>query len=180
MTAGALVLLVNDIPDHLAGYERALAEHGFRVAIARSGREALIVADRVVPECAVIDLRLPDMSGWDLCGRLKAGGRRDSIRVIVLTPDVSRICAAEAAKAGCRAWLTHALAGEDLVRTIRHVLDLQTTEPTSEEAALLGRTPCPACDSYEIRPTLRVGAIQYYCCRHCSFCWRVEALRSAS
>jgi protein associated with RNAse G/E len=27
-----------------------------------------------------------------------------------------------------------------------------------------------------VRATLRVGGIQYYCCKACSFCWRAETL----
>ena len=180
MTRAALILLANDIPDHLVGYHRALVDHGFRVVLARSGTEALQLVEDEVPECAVIDLRLPDMSGWDLCARLKADPERDRIRVIVLTPDVSRMCASDGVKAGCHAWLTHATAAQDLIRTIRHVLQLETAEPSSEDEALVSRTPCPACDSDEIRPTLRVGLIQYYCCRRCNFCWRVEAIESTA
>ena len=178
MTPGTLILLVNDIPDHFVGYQRALVDYGFRVALARSGTEALQLTEYEVPECAVIDLRLPDMSGWDLCARLKSGRHRERIRIIVLTPDVSKMCASEGAKAGCNAWLTHATAGHDLIRTIRHVLELKAAEPSSQDEALVARTPCPACDSYEIRPTLRIGLIQYYCCRRCNFCWRVEAMES--
>jgi CheY-like chemotaxis protein len=180
LTSATLILLVNDIPDHLVGYHRALVDYGFRVVLARSGTDALRRAEDEVPECAVIDLRLPDMNGWDLCARLKAGPDRARIRIIVLTPDVSKICASEGAKAGCNAWLTHSTAAHDLIRTIRHVLQLDAAAPSSDEEALVSRTPCPACDSYEIRPTLRIGLVQYYCCRRCNFCWRVEALESTT
>jgi CheY-like chemotaxis protein len=180
LTQNILILLVNDIPDHLVGYHRAMLEDGFRVSLARSGAEALRLAEHEVPECAVIDLRLPDMDGWDLCARLKAGPNREEIRIIVLTPDVSKTCASDGARAGCNAWLTHATAGHDLIRTIRHVLQLETAEPSSDDEALMSRLPCPACESYEIRPTLRVGLVQYYCCRRCNFCWRVEALESTA
>ena len=36
-----LILLVNDIPDHRASYERVLTNHGYRVRVARTGSEAL-------------------------------------------------------------------------------------------------------------------------------------------
>ncbi len=129
MPSAELILLVNDIPDHLATYETALERHGFRVEIARTGEEALAAARQHLPECAVIDLRLPDMSGWDLCRDIKGAGH-PGIRVIMLTPDVSKMCAADSRKAGCHAWLAHPTVAEDLVRTVKQVLNLEVDEPT--------------------------------------------------
>lgn len=176
MSSGELILLVNDIPDHLASYQRVLTEHGFRVRVARSGTEALGLVRETLPECAIIDLRLPDMTGWDLCREMKASDDSESVPIVVLTPDVSQVCATDSAKAGCNAWLAHPTVAEDLARTVRQVLDLNSASPEPGEA-LLGLTECPACGSEQIRATLRVSPIQYYCCKGCGFCWRAEALQ---
>ena len=175
MTSGELVLLVNDIPDHVVKYESALRRHGFVVQVARSGEEALQFARQALPQCAVIDLRLPDMSGWELCRDLK-GSHSPSTRVIVLTPDVSKMCAQDSGKAGCHAWLAHPTVPEDLARTVRQVLQLDTDQPSSAEKALMGVTSCPGCESDQVRAQLRVGLVQYFCCKACGFCWRMEAL----
>jgi len=92
---------------------------------------------------------------------------------------VSKVCAADSAKAGCNAWLAHPTVAEDLARTVRQVLDMNTASPESPAEALLGLTECPACGSDQIRATLRVSPIQYYCCRGCGFCWRAEVLQPA-
>ncbi len=63
MSSGELILLVNDIPDHVSSYQRVLVAHGYRVRVARTGSEALDFARDTLPECAIIDLRLPDMTG---------------------------------------------------------------------------------------------------------------------
>jgi hypothetical protein len=97
---------------------------------------------------------------------------------VVLTPDVSKICAADSARAGSDAWLAHPTLAEDLVRTISRVLELETASPPSLDAALLDVIECAACGSDKVRPTLRMGGIQYYCCRGCGFCWRAETLRA--
>ena len=173
MPSAELILLVNDIPDHLATYETALERHGFQVQIARSGEQALEAARHLLPDCAVIDLRLPDMTGWELCRDIKGAGH-PGIRVIMLTPDVSKMCAADSAKAGCHAWLAHPTVAEDLVRTVKLVLNLEVDAPTSFETALMGMTACPGCESDQVRAQLRVGGVQYYCCKACGFCWRME------
>jgi CheY-like chemotaxis protein len=176
MTAD-LILLVNDIPDHVSGYQAALTRNGFRVHLARTGQHALELAAATLPDCAVIDLRLSDMSGWDLCQLIKSGESRRT-RVIVLTPDVSKMCAADSARVGCHAWLTHPPAPDALVDTVKHVLDMRVDEPASTEDALIGLTVCAGCGSDKVRPALRIGATQYYCCKACGFCWRVDTLRS--
>ncbi len=176
MPAPEVILLVTDVPDHAASYERALTSHGFRVRVARSGKEALAAARESPPDCAVIDLRLPDMSGWDLCREIRKPGQADPPRIIVLTPEVSKMCAADSAKAGCHAWLAHPTIAEDLAATVRHVLDYDTDAPGSTDDALMGFTTCPGCGSESVRSTLRVGVVQYYCCKACAFCWRAERL----
>jgi DNA-binding response OmpR family regulator len=178
MNAGELVLLVNDVPDHATNYEAALTRHGFRVQRASRGEEALAAVRASLPSCAVIDLRLPDMSGWDLCKEISAHTKGRKIRLIVLTPDVSKMCAADSAKVGCHAWLAHPTGADELARTVKQVLDLHEDAPQSTDEALLGLKLCPACESEQVRATLRIGTVQYYCCRGCSFCWRVEALTS--
>ena len=176
MATSGEVLLVNDIPDHARAYVEALTKHGYSVVLARSGEEALTLVAVAQPDCAVIDLRLPDMSGWELCRELRSRARCESIRIVVLTPDVSRMSADDSAKSGCNAWLIHPTVAEDVVRTVRQVLELDSTEPSSIEEALLSRIVCPACGSERVRPTLRLSPIQYYCCAGCRFCWRVEVL----
>jgi two-component system, OmpR family, phosphate regulon response regulator PhoB len=179
MALQELVLLVNDIPDQASAYAAALTRDGYRVQLVTSGHEALGVVASAVPDCAVIDLRLPDMTGWELCQTLRAREDCRDLRLVVLTPDVSRMAAEDSAKLGCNAWLMHPSAADDLVRTVRQVLSLESTEPVSSDGAVLSLTLCPACGSEGVRPTLRVSAIQYYCCQNCRFCWRVEVLTSS-
>jgi CheY-like chemotaxis protein len=171
-----VILLVDDIRDHAVNYEAALTRHGFHVRLATSGKEALRVAREALPDCAVIDLRLPDMSGWDLCREIRKPTPGEGPPVIILTPEVSKICAEDGAKAGCNAWLAHPTVADDLARTVRHVLDAETDAPASIDEALIGLKSCPVCESDTVRATLRVGAVQYYCCKACSFCWRAEVL----
>jgi len=179
MTGEHVILLVNNIPDHAVTYGRALAEHGFVVHLVRSGNDALRHARRTLPACTIIDLRLPDMSGWELCRRLRERSGRD-LRIVVLTPELSKACAADSARVGCDAWLTHPTIAEDLVRTVKQVLRLETAAPPSADEALLGAMVCAACGSDQVRPTLRMSPIQYYCCRTCGFCWRVELMQPVS
>ena len=169
-----LILLVNDIPDHAATYERALVNNGFRVVMAATAADALAKAATAPPDCAVIDVRLPDMRGWDLCKRLKQGPA-PNIPIVLLAAEISPESAVESANVGCNAWLAHPTVGDDLVRAVRQVLARGEAEPASAEEAVLVVRTCPACAGKRVRPTLRMRLIQYFCCRDCGFCWRVDS-----
>jgi hypothetical protein len=73
----------------------------------------------------------------------------------MLTAEVSKMCAADSAKAGCHAWLAHPTIADDLATTVRQVLDYDTDAPASMDDALLGFTTCPACESDSVRSTAR-------------------------
>jgi CheY-like chemotaxis protein len=174
MSEGHLILLVDDIPDHVVRYEAALVKHGFEVHLAQTGEHALKLARGLLPDCAVVDLRLPDMSGWEVCEELKKTSKPP--RVVVLTPEVSKMCAQDSTKVGCHAWLAHPSTPEHLVHTIKQVMRMETTSPQSPDEALIGMMVCSGCGSDRVKATLRVGPVQYYCCTACGFCWRAETL----
>ncbi len=170
-----VILLVNDIPDHKDLYAAALRARGYRVVQAHTGDAALGLAARHSPRCMVIDLRLPDMSGWELCRHMKADRGLRTIPVVVLARDVSRISARQSRETGCSAWLARPTVADDLVRAVEHVLASGQSKPASHEDAILGVRECPACTSEEIRAGVRVGPVQYYGCVACGGRWRVDA-----
>ena len=66
------VLLVDDDRSALTALEKLLTLKGFAVEVACDGAAALAAAARSAPAVAVIDIRLPDMSGFELAGHLRA------------------------------------------------------------------------------------------------------------
>jgi DNA-binding response OmpR family regulator len=174
------IVLVNDIPDHKDLYAAALRARGYRVEQAHTGEAALGLARRERPRGIVIDLRLPDMSGWELCRQLKADTTLRRVPVVVLAREVSSQNARASREVGCSAWLARPTTADDLVRAIEHVLSLGRSAPASHEDAILGLRECPACSSEEIRAGVRVGPVQYYGCAACGGRWRVDAQGAAT
>jgi CheY-like chemotaxis protein len=120
--AGAHVLLVDDRADQVDMYRYALEDAGFVVASASTGSDAIARARELGPDVIVLDLRLPDMSGWDVCTALKSDSRTDRIPVIVLTAAATATLAADAANAGCAAYLLKPCYPDQLAVSIRTVL----------------------------------------------------------
>src|SRR6185503_1566092 len=81
----ARILVVDDEPGMLRAVERVLSDD-HRVVATRLSREALAVADEFHPELAIVDIRMPDLDGFELMARLKA--RIPSLDVILMTGSV--------------------------------------------------------------------------------------------
>ena len=119
---GARVLLVDDQPDQVEMYHFALADSGFVVDEAENGAQAIERARSHHPDVIVLDLRLPDMSGWEVCSALKADPQTADIPIIILTAAVSVRLPQQAAEAGCAAYLLKPCYPDDLTRAVREVL----------------------------------------------------------
>ena len=177
MSHATQILLATAIRDHADAYETALEDNGFRAHVARTGEDAISAALAQAFDCIVIDLRLPDMPGWALCGELRRLPELQRTPIIVLTPDISTGHCDEGARVGCHAWLARPTVAEDLVEAIAEVLAQRRAQPRSREAALLGADrDCPVCASKHLRASIRVSPVQYYRCVDCGFFWRVEVV----
>ncbi|MBX9346423.1 HD-GYP domain-containing protein [Chromobacterium piscinae] len=79
------VLLVDDSPESLTQMY-ALLKPRYRTLIANSGERALqIVEGDVLPDLVLLDVMMPGLGGLEVCRRLKAEPRTESIPVIFLT-----------------------------------------------------------------------------------------------
>ncbi|HVH28288.1 MAG TPA: response regulator [Vicinamibacterales bacterium] len=79
------ILLVDDNPTNLQVLYQTLEGQGYRLLAAKSGRDALAIADRTVPDLIMLDVMMPDMDGFETCIRLKAGARTRESAVIFLS-----------------------------------------------------------------------------------------------
>ena len=92
---------------------RALETRGFEVMLAFDAASALRLAEERTPEYAVIDLRLPDMSGLHLLRKLK--GVDENTKIVVLTGYGSIATAVEAVKLGATYYLTKPTTADQVV-----------------------------------------------------------------
>jgi two-component system, OmpR family, phosphate regulon response regulator PhoB len=79
------ILLVEDDPDirHLVSYK--LTRAGFDVVEARDGVKALDQVRRHPPDLVILDVRMPRMSGLDVCRELRAGALAGDVPILMLT-----------------------------------------------------------------------------------------------
>jgi DNA-binding response OmpR family regulator len=90
-----IVLLIDDEESARDLTTRALARLGFQVRTASTALDGIAMAERLQPSLVVLDINLPDMSGWDILKALQERGLGD-IPVIVHSVDDDRKHALEA------------------------------------------------------------------------------------
>lgn len=79
------ILLVEDNELNRDMLSRRLARRGYKVDVARDGREGLSMADTCSPDLILLDLSLPEMDGFEVLRHLKQHYRMKGIPVIALT-----------------------------------------------------------------------------------------------
>jgi DNA-binding response OmpR family regulator len=80
---GERILVVEDEPAVARGLIYGLESEGFQVQWAEDGNSALELVRKRDPHLLLLDIRLPDISGFDVCGQLRKEGK--TLPIIILT-----------------------------------------------------------------------------------------------
>jgi DNA-binding response OmpR family regulator len=115
----ARILVVDDDPVILRLIEVNLDLEGFEVVTASRGEDAIAKARDTAPDLILLDLMMPEMSGWELAERLQKDDTVSGIPLVFLsarTQDEDRRRGEELGVAG---YITKPFDPADLVETIR-------------------------------------------------------------
>ena len=136
MTSEQITVLVAD--DRAANRyttAHALTRAGYSVVEAATGKEALQLA-RDLPTVIVLDVKLPDILGYEVCRRLKANSRTKHIPILQLSAafltNESKLYALES---GADAYLVQPADPVVLVATVKSLVRLQHAESQAQLAA---------------------------------------------
>jgi formate hydrogenlyase transcriptional activator len=79
------LLVVDDDPSARQTLSALLSQEGYETRCAPDGKTALMLAEADPPELILLDVRLPDLAGFEVCRRLKESVKTDRIPVIFLS-----------------------------------------------------------------------------------------------
>ena len=79
------VMVVDDDPANLQLMEKILQSQGYEVRSFPMGRMALAAASERPPDLILLDINMPEMTGYEVCDRLKANAQLSKIPVIFLS-----------------------------------------------------------------------------------------------
>lgn len=119
---GLKVLLVEDNETIRHAFGILLQEHGYSVAEAGSGAEAIAKAAAELPDVVLMDLGLPDGNGLDFTRRLKADPATRGVKVVAITGRALETDQAACLAAGCSGYLAKPVNTEELLRRIPEFL----------------------------------------------------------
>jgi CheY-like chemotaxis protein len=106
---------------HVVGMK--LRNAGYRVVVARDGREAYELVGQEMPDLIITDYQMPEMTGLELCRKLRLESRTSGIPTIMLTARGYCLDGADAAESGILRIVSKPFSPRQLLITIGEVLN---------------------------------------------------------
>jgi two-component system OmpR family response regulator len=128
------VLVVDDEPSICALLSATLRLTGFDVRVAGGGHEALAVIAEYAPDIVVLDVMMPDVSGFEVAQRLRASGR--PVPVLFLTARDSVEDRISGLTAGADDYVAKPFSLEEVVLRIRAILRRSRGATPSDDGVL--------------------------------------------
>jgi diguanylate cyclase (GGDEF)-like protein/PAS domain S-box-containing protein len=79
------ILIVDDLPDNLRLLRDTLSAQGYKVRSATTGAMAIREAQSIATELILLDIKLPDLDGYEVCKQLKSDAQTEDIPIIFLS-----------------------------------------------------------------------------------------------
>jgi two-component system sensor histidine kinase ChiS len=115
----ASILIVDDEPENLELLEAVLAPTGHTIRSAGGGREALQAVQQERPDLILLDLMMPEVSGFEVCEMLRANEATARVPIIVVTALDQLGIKERTLTLGVDDYLTKPFSDETLLATIK-------------------------------------------------------------
>ena len=122
------ILVVDDIADNLRVLSHTLDNRGYKIRCAKNGTIALKVAEKIVPDLILLDIKMPDMDGYEVCRQLKQNPQTQQIPVIFLSALDDVLDKVKAFEVGAVDYITKPFQVEEVLIRVKNHLALQTAK----------------------------------------------------
>jgi PAS domain S-box-containing protein len=127
------ILIVDDTPENLHLLTAILADHGYRVRSASSGQAALLSVGAGAPDLILLDVRMPEMDGYEVCRQLKSAEPTRGIPVIFVSILDETDDKVKGFDAGGVDYITKPFQPREVLARVRTHLDLRRLQLRMEE-----------------------------------------------
>jgi len=122
-TRQAKILIAEDEPYIVESLSFLLKREGFEVSAVVDGTAVTDRVTRDKPDLLILDIMLPEMSGFEIVRRLRDGAATGSLPILVLTAKGQEADRKRMIELGADAYLTKPFVMQDLLDRIRELLD---------------------------------------------------------
>jgi two-component system KDP operon response regulator KdpE len=130
-----VILVVDDEPQILRVMRASLPPRGYEVITASSGEEALDQIQKQMPDLVILDLALPQMSGLEVCRRVR---KLAAVPIIVLSAKGSESDKVAALDLGADDYVTKPFGMDELLARVRAVLRRLSTAESETQVLAVG------------------------------------------
>jgi DNA-binding response OmpR family regulator len=127
------VLIADDEPSIVAAVEFLLQRHGYDVFVARDGEEALRLIEAAHPDLVLLDVMMPQKSGYEVCARIRERADWRDIKIIMLSARGRDAEVSRGLAAGADVYVIKPFSTRELMAKIKELLDRGV--PESDEGA---------------------------------------------
>ena len=125
MPEQADILVVDDSIDSLKLLADLLSDRGYHVRPAANGEMALRSVAESLPDLILLDVKMPGMDGYEVCGRLKANEKTRRIPVLFISGVENISSKIKCFDVGCVDYITKPFQSEEVLARVRIHLELR-------------------------------------------------------
>ena len=119
------ILLVDDTPNNLRLLSAMLIEQGYEVRRVINGQMALKTAQAHPPDLILLDIKMPDMNGYEVCQHLKAIDQTQNIPVIFISALDEALDKVKAFAVGGVDYITKPFSEEEVFARVENILTIR-------------------------------------------------------
>jgi DNA-binding response OmpR family regulator len=153
--SGSTILVADDSPVYHKLVEQALSQNACTVCFVNTGREAIEIFERLHPAIVITDWVMPDLTGIELCHKIRADVHAAYTYIIILTSNAEKENVVKGLSAGADDYLTKPFHRDELLARVRvgeRLIELQR-QIESPGRGILGPS------SFERRRTPRLSLL---------------------
>ncbi|MFB2937660.1 response regulator [Aerosakkonemataceae cyanobacterium BLCC-F154] len=119
------ILIVDDTPENLQVLSATLTDCGYKIRGVINGKMALRAARSAQPDLILLDIRMPDMNGYEVCEQLKSSSETMEIPVIFISASDEVLDKLKAFQVGGVDYVTKPFQVEEVLARVEHQLTIR-------------------------------------------------------
>jgi DNA-binding response OmpR family regulator len=116
------LLIVDDEPNIVISLEFLLEQAGYQVRVAHDGQQAWEAIQAQPPDLVLLDVMLPQLSGFDVCQKIRETPALQGMRVVMLTAKGREVEVSKGLALGADVYISKPFSTQELLAQVRDLL----------------------------------------------------------